>query len=293
MSAPAARVLVTGWFSFDDVVATVGDERGAEVVSDWLSEAGIPHDIAWASYLERGVSLDRLDPAHYSHLLFVTGPVMTEPNLDRLLRSFDHCQRLAVNVSVLEVAVAGRFDRTWERDGTGLARPDLAVHGSGFAPPVIATVFAPHQNEYGDRGQHDHVRAVVEGWISYREFGSFDVETDLLTSSKLPRRIAQVRATLGRADLIVTSRLHGLVLGLAQRRPVIACDPVTGGAKVSAQARALGWPVIISAERISETALDEALAFTARLGDAVDCVADRAVTALSPIRDELLAALRG
>jgi len=45
--------------------------------------------------------------------------------------------------------------------------------------------------------------------------------------------------------VVVTTRLHGLVLGLKQGVPVLAVDPVAGGAKVAAQAAAWGWPVLL------------------------------------------------
>ena len=50
------RVLVAGWFSFDEVIATVGDELGADVVVGWLTERGIPHEV------HSGVSVYVRDP---------------------------------------------------------------------------------------------------------------------------------------------------------------------------------------------------------------------------------------
>ncbi len=49
------RVLLAGWFSSDEVIATVGDELGADVVVRWLTDLGVDHGVAWAPYLERGV----------------------------------------------------------------------------------------------------------------------------------------------------------------------------------------------------------------------------------------------
>jgi hypothetical protein len=54
-------------------------------------------------------------------------------------------------------------------------------------------------------------------------------------------------------------RLRGLVLGLKHGRPVVACDPIAGGAKVTRQATALGWPLILGAEEVGPAALDTAL----------------------------------
>ena len=51
---------------------------------------------------------------------------------------------------------------------------------------------------------------------------------------------------IGRADVVVTTRLHGLVLALKQGVPALAVDPVAGGAKVAAQAAVWGWPVLLA-----------------------------------------------
>ena len=57
------RVLPAGWSSSGEVIATVGDEPGAEAVAGWLVELGIDHDVAWAPYLERGRDGRDVDPA--------------------------------------------------------------------------------------------------------------------------------------------------------------------------------------------------------------------------------------
>ncbi|MEI4274052.1 polysaccharide pyruvyl transferase family protein [Klenkia sp. LSe6-5] len=254
------RVLVVGWFSFTEVIATVGDERAAQVVGGWLTGAGIAHDVAWARYLGRGVDHARVEPAGYTHLVWVCGPLVDDPLLTGLLDRFGAARRLAVGVSVVDPGTAARFDAVWARDSPGeRPRPDLAIDPPGDGPAVVATVFAPVQPEYGERGWHEHVQDVVERWIADRGLGCFDVATDLLTPTGHERRVAQVAAVLGRADVVVTSRLHGLVLGLGRGRPVVAVDPVVGGAKVSAQARALGWPVLLGADEVDAVALDAAL----------------------------------
>lgn len=60
-----------------------------------------------------------------------------------------------------------------------------------------------------------------------------------------PATAAQVEAVLTRTDVVVTTRLHGLVLALKQGVPALAVDPVSGGAKVAAQAATWGWPVLL------------------------------------------------
>ena len=110
------RVVLAGWFSFDEVIATVGDELGADVVARWLTDLGVDHDVAWAPYLERGVDWRDLDPADYTHLVFVSGPLADRPLLRELAEAFAGARRWAVNVSVVEESARGLFDRVWERD---------------------------------------------------------------------------------------------------------------------------------------------------------------------------------
>jgi Polysaccharide pyruvyl transferase len=252
------RVLVAGWFSFDEVIATVGDELGAEAVTGWLAELGIDHDVAWAPYLERGVHWRDVDPADYTHLVFTTGPVGDLPPLTELTAAFAGARRWAVNVSVVDESARGMFEEVWERDAPGVTRPDLAIEGPVTDAPVLAVAFAPVQGEYGERSRADRVRGVIEEWLAARALPWFPIDTDLYVKPH-PRRPAQVEALLRRCDAVVTMRLHGLVLGLKHDRPVIACDPIAGGAKVTGQARALDWRLVLDAEEVTVEALDEAL----------------------------------
>ena len=132
--------------------------------------------------------------------------------------------------------------------------------GSATTPdvPVVAVAFAPPQEEYGSRSQAEHVRGTIEGWLGARGMPWFELDMDLY-DKPYERFPAQVEALVRRADVVVSMRLHALVLGLAHGVPVIACDGISGGAKVSAQAAALGWPVVLRAEEVDPTTLDAAL----------------------------------
>jgi hypothetical protein len=211
------RVLVAGWFSFDEVIATVGDEMGADTVVGRLTGLGIPHDVAWAPYLERGVHWRDVDPAGYTHLVFVSGPLADRPLLRELSGVFAGTQRWAVNVSVVEEAARGLFDRVWERDAPGVARPDLAVEGPLPEAPVVAVAFTPVQGEYGGRSQAGRVRGAIEEWPADRALPWFELDMDLYAKPH-PRRPAQVEALVRRADVVLGMRLHALVLGLKHGR---------------------------------------------------------------------------
>ena len=243
------RVLLAGWFSFDEVIATVGDELGADVVAGWLRDAGVDHDVAWAPYLERGVDWRDVDPAGYTHLVFVSGPLADRPLLRELAEAFAGVQRWAVNVSVVQESARSLFDRVWERDAAGLARPDLAVEGPVPEVPVLAVAFTPAQGEYGERSQAERVRGAIEEWLADRALPWFELDMDLYEKPHA-RRPAQVEALVRRADVVVSMRLHALVLGLKHGRPVVAVafTPVQGeygsAARPSGSAgrSRSGWP---------------------------------------------------
>lgn len=296
------RVLLAGWFSFDEVIATLGDELGAGAVTRWLTELGVPFDVAEAPFLDRGLNWRDVDPADYTHLVFVSGPVRDAPLLRELSAAFAGCRRLAVNVSVVEEAGRALFDEVWERDadlsgGGVLARPDLALDGAADGPaddvPVVAVAFTPAQAEYGGRSQAERVRGAIEEWLATRRLPWFELDMDQYEKPH-PRRPAQVEALIGRADVVVSMRLHALVLGLGHGRPVVACDPVAGGAKVTRQAGALGWPLVLGAEELTAEVLDASLAccLSGELDAAVDAARVRgragAVEAWSWLRGRLV-----
>jgi len=240
------------------VIATIGDELGADVVVGWLTEMGIEHDVAWAPYLGRGPNWRDLTPADYTHLVFVSGPLMDMPLVRELTSAFAGAQRIAVNVSAVPDDARPLFHQVWERDAPGVSRPDLAIAATTPDVPVVAVAFAPAQEEYGTRSQADAVRAAIEGWLGARAIPWFELDMDLF-DKPYERFPAQVEALVRRADVVVSMRLHGLVLALAHGVPVIACDAIAGGAKVSAQAAALGWPVVLRAGEIDPVTLDAAL----------------------------------
>ncbi|SFF82691.1 polysaccharide pyruvyl transferase family protein [Blastococcus tunisiensis] len=293
------RVLVAGWFSFDEVIATIGDELGADTVADWLTDLGVPFDVAEAPYLGTGVDWREVDPADYTHLVFVSGPVSDEPLLRELCAAFEGSQRWAINVSVVDGIGRGLFHQVWERDAPDVARPDLAIERpdgrgeDGRERPVVAVAFAPAQGEYGDRSRSEQVREHLEEWLASRRLPWFELTMDLYEKPHR-REPDQVEALIRRADVVLSMRLHALVLGLKHGRPVIAVDAVAGGAKVTAQAGALGWPVVLAGEDLTAGALDAALD-RCLSGDAADAVAaavDRGTAGNAIARDWLSRQLR-
>lgn len=255
------RVLVTGWSSFLDGEATAGDVLSMEVVRDSLVEARVGVDVAWSSrFRADGPSLEQVDPDSYTHLVFVCGPAHGQ-QVRQLHERFMHCRRLAVGVSVVvpdDPAVTG-FHRVIARDEAGASPSrDLAAAPRCAQVPVVGVVLAHAQHEYGNRQRHAGVHAVLTSWLARQDCARLPFDTRLDSHDRrLARTSGQLESVIRRLDVMVTTRMHGLVLALKNGVPVLAVDPIAGGAKVSAQAAAWAWPAVVAADSLTEAVLDD------------------------------------
>lgn len=254
------RVLLTGWASFLHGEATAGDVLSLRAAGTALTGAGIDHDVAWSpNFRPGGRHLPGAPPGDYTHVVFVCGPVHG-PQLRALHERYAACRRIAVGVSVPDPgdpAVTG-FHRVLPRDDG--VTPDLSLAASVSAVPVLGVVLAPRQPEYRDAGRHDDVHAALTGWLARLDCARVPLDTRLAHEDWA--RCAtpdQFVAAVSTMDVIVTTRLHGLVLGLKAGVPVLAVDPVAGGGKVTAQAAALGWPVVAAEDCAAPGVLDARL----------------------------------
>jgi len=243
------RALVAGWFSFPWMGATAGDLLAADVVGSWLTSAGCPYDVAVAPTVGAGVDALTVDPALYSHLVFVCGPLGAGEPAIGLFQRFRGARLIGVDLSMLQpVPEWNPFHLLLERDSSRAARPDIAIMTEPILVRVAAVVLAHEQHEY-EQGRHQDITREVDAAVHRLGMARVLVDTCLdppnLTGLRSP---AEVLSVLARADVIVTTRLHGLVLGLRVGVPVVAIDPIVGGAKVTRQAEVLGWKELISAD---------------------------------------------
>jgi hypothetical protein len=259
------RALLVGWFSFLHGEATAGDLLAWQAVRDELDRTALAHDTAWSpTFRPVGLSLDEARPADYSHLIFVCGP-LHGPQIAELHRRFADCRRIAVGVSVLnsdDPAAAG-FDTIIARDAPDIA-PTLDLSAAPAAAvgslPVVGVALSHGQGEYGGARRHERVNLRLETWLRQAQLAAVPLDTRLdredWTLAHVP---AQYLSVLRRMDVVVTTRLHGLALALANGVPALAIDPVAGGGKVTAQAAAWKWPIVLKSDSCCPTDLNAAL----------------------------------
>ncbi|WP_439379530.1 polysaccharide pyruvyl transferase family protein [Amycolatopsis lexingtonensis] len=265
------RVLLTGWASFLHGEATAGDVLSLRAAGAALERAGIGYDVAWSPGFRPGARhLPDAPPSDYTHVVFACGPVHG-PQVRSLHERYAACRRIAVGVSVPDPedpAVTG-FHRVLPRDDGATA--DLSLAASVAKTPVLGVVLAPRQPEYGAAGRHDEVHAALTGWLAGLDCARVPLDSRLAHADwercATPDQFVSALSTM---DVVVTTRLHGLVLGLKAGVPVVAVDPVAGGGKVTAQGAALDWPVVAAEDAGDRALLDARLAWCRSGGAAVD-----------------------
>ncbi|SFA62035.1 Polysaccharide pyruvyl transferase [Paracoccus halophilus] len=293
----APRALLVGHFS------TVGDVEVLRQIERRLEEVGLGYDVS--PYTAARLSVDKswldsrtLDPRRYTHLIVICGPFTPEMAVqhDGIFGRFQHCVHIGVNLTMVRsIADFNPFEVLLERDSDRAVRADLSFREPSDPVPVVGLCLASAQREYGDRrrgdlGEKKLRRLIQHAGVAFIEMDtSVPVETNRFGLSSA----AEFEAICARLDVMLTTRLHGMVLALKNGIPAIAIDPVAGGDKVTRQARKLGWSEVFDADHVTDEELAAALS-RCLLQDGRDHaqrVKDAAIESLSEFDSQFAAAL--
>lgn len=283
------KALVCGWFTFPGMGATAGDLLARDVVCEWLERAGCPYDVA-NSEAFGGADWRSIDPDRYVAVVFVCGPFGNGGVIPEFLERFAHCRRVGIDLTMLhELDEWNPFDVLWERDSDRLSRPDLVFLAPAERVPVVGVVLVRRQKEYAE-GAHAEADEMIQHLISSRAATAVSIDTCLDPNQTGLRSAKEVESLIAKMDIIVTTRLHGLVLALRNEVPVVALDPIRGGAKVSRQAKTIGWPLVFQLAETTDkqlvAAFDHCQTVEARVL-ARECRA-HAQRALAKVREEFI-----
>ena len=98
--------------------------------------------------------------------------------------------------------------------------------------------------------------------VSSREMAVVKIDTRLdANDTNHLRSAVEIESLIARVDVLLTTRLHGLVLALKNGLPPLAIDPEPGGAKIRRQAELLDWPAIFVVDELDDLALQEAFQY--------------------------------
>ena len=225
------------------------------VVMDWLEEAGIAFDVACHPQNGfNGLDLDTLNPKPYTLFIFVCGPWSGHKPL---LERFAHCTRIGIDLSVKSKDHG--FDILIPRNFFDVQNPDLVLASKRPGLPLAGIARVHPQPAYGDRQRHQRTGEVLDRYLAKNEVSAFPLDTLWHKNPTLVRSATQFESLIQRCDVVISTRLHGMVFALKNGTPVVAIDPIAGGSKVTAQALALEWPLIFSGEDVTEEQIQEAV----------------------------------
>jgi hypothetical protein len=240
------RALVAGWFSFEGRKATFGDVHAMEVVRPWLEELDCPYDIAGQPQNRvDGVDINLIDPKEYSIFIFVCGPWGGGGSL---LQRFSHCLKIGVDLSIRNSSHG--FDLIFPREFASTHAPDLAFDAKSNEVDVVGVALVHPQPAFGERQRHAEVQMAVDRYFESSGAARIQLDTLLHENTAGIEGVAQLEAMIRRVDVVITSRLHGLVYSLKNGIPAVAIDPIAGGAKLTSQASALNWPILLEGDGI-------------------------------------------
>ncbi|MBN9309600.1 polysaccharide pyruvyl transferase family protein [Devosia sp.] len=290
--ASSGRALVTGYFSFERGHATAGDIEAQQLVTDWLRRSGRTVDVATAPPFLGGVDWRSVAPEHYDCVFFVCGPFRREPEILAMLRRFGHAKRIGLNLTLLaQHEWEDVLDQVFERDSAHTARPDMAYGADCAKVPVVGVCLREHS------GRSDEGDALIAELLGSRALAAVPIDTrldDLILDGNDTglRTPAEVESLIARMDVIVTTRLHGLVMALKNGVPVLAIDPGNEGYKICRQAAAVGWPAAIALHNADSATLRLALNYClSEQGrrDARQC-GERGAASIESLKNDVLAA---
>lgn len=284
------RALVAGWFSFREGHATAGDVLAAEVACDWLKQAGFEIDVAMVAPVGRGCDWRTADPARYSHVVFVCGPFLRGELEIEFMSRFARCTLIGLDLSMLlPLETWNPFDYLIERDSNRAAHPDIAFAARDARVPIVGIC----RVEAYDSAPVSEADAAIDRLVASSRLVPIDIDTRLDENGTGLRNAAEIESLLARMDVVVTTRLHGLVLALKNGVPVVAIDPEPDGAKVWRQAQILQWPIALTLEEASDTGLRAALDYclTEEARERAQACRLHAAGLLARIRSDFIAAL--
>jgi len=254
------KILIAGWFSFEDMGATAGDLLSCEVVSEWLSDAGFEFEVAFAPPFKGGVMWSKMDPKKYTHVIFVCGPFGNGWPVNEFLKHFSTARLIGLNLSMLDpIEQWNPFDLLYERDSDHRNLPDLTLLSHTQKVPVVGIILSHRQKEYGNRAKHSDINKLINQAVKLKEISVVKIDTSLVNNQYGLRTAGEVESLIAKMDLIITTRLHGMVLALKNEIPAIAIDPIDGGAKISKQAKVLDWPLLYTTDSVTLDNLIEAI----------------------------------
>jgi len=273
MESTSNKILVMWWGAIPGGGETAGDLISVINVLKCLKSASIEADISslypYPVLGEDFVDWQTVNPAFYSTLLFVCGPIIGNDYFRHLISRFVSCKKIAIGVSILPEASEkyyNPFDVIFERDGivkenssqffdlTLSSLQDLRTpKKTNQKKEKIGICLRKKQREYGvENCLSEKIDNMLNIVLAESNYKIIEIDTKLNEVCRDPIKIYQSFAD---CCLIITTRLHGSLFCIGNLTPFIAIDQIKGGAKLSSVMKNTGWTHSFLAEDLTEGTL--------------------------------------
>lgn len=281
------KIALCGWFSLEKGQATSGDIFCLNRVIAWLKEWGIQFEVIY-SKKSGGPGYASYNSKNFSSQIFVCGPIDGKYNIQTELFEWFEGKWYFWSNSVVDVYNRMDATNTLCRDGLVTTYPDFSFLFSVPDRPFILTIFRGAQKEYGlSNCFHDTVSNIVNEFLQSHEYFYENLSTELDCSwHDMLRKSIAIEKFISCADIVITTRLHGLVHTLRSGRMAIAIDQIKGGAKVASLCRQIDYPYFILAENLTTGWLQENVSYllSRRQPNESQKYLDKSLTELSGVK---------
>jgi hypothetical protein len=229
-----------------------------DLACQWIEEVPCDYDVALDAPFAGGVNWRTVDPRRYSHVVFVCGPFSNGPLERRFLARFWNSCLIGLNLSMqIPLDRWSPFDLLIERDSSAKVHPDMVLATRQKLVPVAGVCLVEDYPGAATGVAH----AAIQKLTAANRMATVAIDTRLDCNGAGFRTEAEVESVIARLDVMITTRLHGMVLALKNGVPAIAIDPEPQGAKIWRQARHLDWPVVLRIADLEPAALQQALEY--------------------------------
>jgi hypothetical protein len=288
------KVLLAGWFSFEQMGASAGDLLCRDLVHDWLRNVGIDVIVASTPPFSGDVSWRSVPADAVDAVVFACGPFGNGWPVPEFLAHFARRPLVGVNLTMLRpLEEWNPFDVLLERDSSRQCRPDAVFLADPRRVPVAGLVFVHAQQEYGSKGLHDAANGALRQLARANGLATIEIDSRLDVNAYGHTTPDQIESLISRVDVVLTTRLHGMVLALKNGVPSVVIDPIIGGAKILRQASAIGWQHAIAMDQCDSQWLQNALRACLSPSGRTEALstAARARAQLTTLQSELVSAL--
>jgi len=235
------RAVVASWATVARRHATIGDLLAVGVVVDALSESGC--------HVKLALPGEPLPEIGEGPRVWVSGPVDFSYDKQSAILGHDGAGWIVSGATLIsrEPGHPIRADITTARDAPGQpTNADFAILAPITAKGRRAAVLLRgHQPEYRqDESIHQVVASGVRSALQSTGYFPLPLATDCPEGFDPIVAAATLEDVLAQSDLVVTSRLHGVIHALRAGKFPVVIDEIIEGGKVSACAREFDLPFL-------------------------------------------------